>query len=185
MNSNQSHRGNKHTDRQAQRKLIRKSTWIILAGIFIAFLATYFVVKQSPSLKEYYEAKEQTPIKPQISLSAFMKTEGNQYQKLKKPAQNGEEYIFKISSIKSIYVALAKSENNAEPHIVFHSRIPPGENRMFEKAGVKYKYQIKESDKSLRFCVLHAEDRNQLAQRIQLVGSVWSSIPESACLQLR
>lgn len=185
MNNNQQPQNKPTLDQQAQRKLLRKSTWIILAGVSLAFFATYLVVKRAPSLGEYYASLEIADKNPHLALKAFYQIDEHQYQELNHPLKNEEKVIFKISTVNSVYVALSSAINNEAPHVVFHSRIPPGENRMFEKAGVKYQFVADGNHTSVRFCLLYAESLNQLNERIKHLQQFWGAIPEQACLQLR
>jgi len=166
------------------RKLMRQSTLMSLIGIAIVALATVYIVSHSPSIKTHYESGIKPGSDPHLTLAAFSQNKTGLYEEVNSLLEENRQVIFKASTTIPIHVALLKSTNNSSPNVVFDTLIPPGENRLLEKAGDKYIYTINKEDKSLRFCVIYAEKRNQLITQLQNLDKVWAEIPATACLKL-
>ena len=167
-----------------KRKLMRQSTLISLTGIALAAAATIYIVSSSPSIKTHYESAIKPGADPHLTIAAFSKNEQGIYNEATSLLKAGEVVIFKASTTTPIHVALLRSVNNHMPAAVFDVLIPPGKNRLLEKAGDKYIYKIEKQDKNLKFCVIYAESRSQLAKRLVRLDSIWPKIPETACLKL-
>jgi len=181
---NQPHNKDELTSLQ-KRKLMRQSTLISLIGISIAASATIYVVSSSPSIKTHYESAIKPGTDPHLTIAAFSKNNQGKYDEVNSLLNEGEIVIFKASTVNPIHVALLRSVNNHTPSVVFDVLIPPGKNKLLEKAGDKYIYTIDKQDKNLKFCVIYAESRNQLAEQLVKLDSIWPTIPETSCLKLR
>ncbi len=170
---------------QQKRKLMRQSTLLSLIGISFAAVATIYIVSSSPSIKTHYESAIKPGTDPHLTIAAFTKNKLGSFSEVNSLLNEGETVIFKASTVTPIHVALLRSTNNQTPSAVFDVLIPPGENKLLEKAGDKYIYSINQQDKNLKFCVIYAESRNLLAERLVKLDDIWSTIPETACLTLR
>ena len=173
------------TSSSSKRRLMRKSTFISLIGISIAAVATTFVVSQSPSIKTHYKSAITPGTNPHMSVTAFSKNNDGSFSEINSLVDAGTKVFFKVSTVTPIYIALVKTvDHNEEPHAVFNVLIPPGKNRLIEKAGEKYIYTVNGTDNNLTFCVVFGETREQLIAHMKNIKTLMQSIASDACVKL-
>ncbi|MDH5256858.1 MAG: hypothetical protein OEX07_02590 [Gammaproteobacteria bacterium] len=165
-----------------QRKLLRKSTFIIFIGISIFTLLTVLVVKRSPSLKDAMKPAPLLSGNLLNNLSVYKKLNSGEYLPLSEKMGLGDTLGLKVSVLRPTYVGLILSVNQQMPSIVFYGRLPPGENRLLERQGERYLYHVKEGDESLKYCVVSVEDKEGLRKVSAKLLAIWSGIPETSCL---
>ena len=168
-----------------QRKLLRKSTMIIMLGIFIGAALTVLVVKQSPSIKDRYQAAPSTADALLQNLKAFKQTDSKEYIPLASPLSVGDKLALNVSVLRSTFIGLLVSVNQQKPSFEFYTRLPPGESRRIERQGKRYIYTVTDTVKSLKFCVVYAVDKKGLQQANSQLSRIWPSLPDSSCLTLK
>jgi len=168
-----------------QRKLLRKSTLIIFLGVFVFSGLTMLVVKQSPSIKDRYQAAPKTTEALLRDLAVFQKLpESREYVPFVPPLFSGEKLAFTVSVLRPTFIGLLASVNQQKPSFVFYTRLPPGESRRLGRQGERYIYTVTNLVKKLKFCVIYAESRPALQQMNNRLAAIWSKIPDSSCLSL-
>ncbi len=168
-----------------QRKLLRKSTLIIFLGVFIASALTVLVVKQSPSIKDRYQAVQSTSDNLLQDLVAFKKNESREYIPLVGFPEAGEQLSFGVSVLRPTFVGLLVSINQQKPTLEFYTRLPPGEARKLERQGVRYLFAVTGAMKSLKFCVIYAEEKKSLRKLNAQIDLIWPRLSSSSCLTLK
>ena len=172
------------TSSREKRRLIRKSTFISLIGISVAAVATMLIVSQSPSIETHYQSAIKPGTNPHMVVTAYAKNDDGNYGEVNAALHAGAEVIFKVSTVTPIYVALIKTANNLEPRAVFDVLIPPGKNRLIEKAGEKYIYTVTDNDDDLTFCVIYGETREQLIAYMKNLKTALPALSSDACIIL-
>ena len=165
-----------------QRKLLRKSTAIIMLGIIIFSGLTVLVVKQSPSIKDRYKAAPPTTGSLLQDLTVFKQTESREYLPLISPVASGDKLAFTVSVLRPTFVGLLVSVNQQKPTFEFYTRLPPGKSRRIERQGERYIFTVTDSVKSLKFCAVYEADKNALQKVYLHPELVWSSLSGSSCL---
>ena len=168
-----------------QRKLLRKSTVIIMLGISIGAALTVLVVKQSPSIKDRYQAAPSTADALLQNLKAFKQTDSREYIPLVDPLSVGDKLVFNVSVLRPTFIGVLASVNQQKPSFVFYTRLPPGESRRIERQGERYVYTVTDNVKSLKFCVVYAADKKALQLANSRLGLIWPSLPGTSCLTLK
>jgi len=175
----------KELDRIKQRKVMRKSTFIIFLGVFIASLLTILVVKQSPSIKDRYESVSPTAAPLLENLVGFKYEKQGKYLPLPARPVPGDVLVFKVSVLRPTFIGLLVSVNRQKPTFSFYTRLPPGESRLIERQGERFSYKVRDSDKTLKFCVVYAADKADLQRMSERLALVWAATPEASCLALK
>lgn len=174
----------KSPDKIKHRKLMRKSTYIILAGVLILSALTVLIVNQSPSYEDAMKSKQEVITDNLLSnLTAFKKV-GDEYQALTGELMTGDELSFKVSVLRPTFVGLLISINQQKPAFAFYGRLPPGEDRRIERQGYRYIYKVASQGEAIKFCAVYAEDKAVLQKLNAKLMQVWESLPESVCLTL-
>lgn len=167
------------------RKLIRKSTYIILVGILILGSLTVFIVQQAPSYKDAMKAAPEVISGNLLAnLTAFKKTAQNEHKPFSGALVVGDELSFKVSVLRPTFVGLLVSINQQKPVFTFYGRLPPGENHRLGRQGHRYLYTVTDQDKALKFCTVYADDKKALQVMNNQLASLWSNIPATACLSI-
>jgi len=166
------------------RKLMKKSTPIILVGVAIMMGLSIYVVGKNPSLKESLEAERPVERETMLQLSAF------EYKDIQKniitTAKNGSKLVFELASNVPVHVALLVSVNRKIPEILFEdAKIPPGEHKKLEKAGNRFVYKVVTSEGNLKFCLVQANNTAELMSKLLRPKNTWLRIPETQCVQLK
>ncbi|MDH3326254.1 MAG: hypothetical protein OEM38_06000, partial [Gammaproteobacteria bacterium] len=144
-----------------QRKLLRKSTFIIFVGVFLLGSLTVLVVKQSPPMKGAIDVAPAITGNLLSGLSAYKKSD-SEYASLLDKITAGDRLGLTVSVLRPTYMGLLLSINQQKPSFVFYGRLPPGEKRLIERQGERYLYTVLEKDRSLKFCVVYADDKEAL-----------------------
>lgn len=170
-----------------EKRINRRSTIVSLVAIIGFILLSLPILMNVPTPSSALKKADEQRTVPRLSLTAAY------YAGEEKPAKPiadevlpDKPIVFLLTSIRPVYVSLAAVINAGEPQVVFHrARIPPGPNRLVEKAGVPYVFTLTDEVKSARFCIIDASDFELLQQRASHIKREWSSVEEAACLDLR
>ena len=182
--------GKKELDQQQSqakikhRKVMRKSTLVILSGVFILSFLTVLVVKQSPSIKDRYIAPPPTAESLLQNLVAFKVSNTGEFL----PFSNlvaADELVLKVSVLRPTFVGLLISVNQQKPTFAFYTRLPPGESRLIERQGERFSYKVSDTVKNIKFCAVYASDKSELQKMNDHLRLIWVKLPETACLTLK
>lgn len=174
----------KSMDKIEYRRLMRKSTYIILVGVLILSSLTVLIINQSPSYEDAMKSAPDVITENLLSnLSAFKKV-GEEYQSFTGDLAEGDELSFKISVLRPTFMGLLVSVNQRKPVFTFYARLPPGEDRRIERQGYRYIYKATSQNETVKFCAVYAEDKKALQKLNEKLVLVWESLPESVCLSL-
>ena len=170
-----------------QQKRLRQSTLIILISILFMSLLSVYVLRNS--ISPYSRTQSSNGINSKarpVELMALQQMANGQLKEFDNNANAGDTFEFQLASTQSIYVALIGSINGKTPVAYYKgARIPPGPHRHLEKAGVLFTYEVKPSDNSIIFCILHAKSQEALYTRLRSLHALWLSIPSKSCVQLK
>jgi len=171
--------------KQMQRTIMRKSTLISLAGALLFALVAIVLLKdmQMPYVEQH---DEQTIVQDlAVELIAYQRMENGSLQKLNQATKVGDVLAFKLSTNLPIYVTLAASINKQQPTLLFQTtRIPPGRERLLERAFALFTYKIKPDDKSIKFCAIYGQEGQQLQMQLRDLSKIWPSLSASSCVQI-
>ncbi|MDH5229866.1 MAG: hypothetical protein OEY38_07405 [Gammaproteobacteria bacterium] len=151
---------NKADIAQHNRKLNRRSTWVSLVAIVMLSLVTVAIVKNT-----YFSFKQSSRHNDSIiQLKAFHAPQATEAAiPARQTVSPNQDLVFTVSTPWPIHTALLLSIDDQTPQLVFKgAKIPPGENRRFENLVDRYHYVIPMGPKHLRFCLLTADDAEQL-----------------------
>lgn len=168
-----------------QRKLLRKSTLIILFGVAVISGLTILVVKQSPSIKDRYQAAPPVSENLLQNLIALKLNDKREYLPLTESLASGDRIAFKVSVLRPTFVGLLVSVNQQKPRFEFYARLPPGEGRKIERQGVRYIHTVSNAVNSVKFCVVDAIDKKALQKLNTQIRTIWPHISGSSCLTLK
>lgn len=171
-------------ERLKHRKLLRKSTLIILTGIGIATLITVLIVKQSPSIKESFKSVGSATEYLLSDLSIHLQQPSGEFAPYSGKFHEGDNLSLRLSVLRPTFVGVMLSVNKQSPEFVFYGRLPPGKGRLVERQGSRYVYHVALSDKTLKFCAVFAEDEKSLYNKKLNMSKEWELIPPSSCLIL-
>jgi len=170
-------------DAANNRKLIKKSTPIILFGVTIMLGLSYYVVSKNPTMKDVMEAERPVERKTMANLVVFKYKD-----KSRTPitsAKKGTKLAFELSSNVPVHVALLASVNNKIPQLLFQdARIPPGEHKLLEKAGDQFIYETAVNQGVIQFCLVQASNTTELTKKILRPKNIWLRLPQNQCVQL-
>ena len=165
------------------RKLIKKSTPIILFGVTIMLGLSYYVVSKNPTMKDVIEAERPVERKTMVNLSVFKYKDNT--KTVVTSVKNGTKLEFYLSSNVPVHVALLASENNKSPQILFQdARIPPGKHKRLEKAGGRFIYEIVTNQGDIQFCVVQGNNALELTKKLLRPKNIWLRLPQNQCVQL-
>ncbi len=170
-----------------QQKRMRQNTLIILLSILFMSLLSVYVLRNT--LSPYSRIQQPNGLDGKarpVELMILQQLANGQLKKFDNHSRVGDIFEFQLASTQSIYVALIGSVNGKIPVAFFKGvRIPPGPHRHLEKAGVLFTYEVKPSDSSIVFCILHEKSQEALYTRLRSLQILWSSIPSESCVQLK
>ena len=171
-------------DASNSRKLMKKSTPIILVGVAIMIGLSIYVVGNNPTLKETLEAERPVERKTMLQLSVFEYKDKNRAPI--SAVKNGTTLAFDLASNVPVHVALLVSVNNKTPEILFEdAKIPPGEHKKLEKAGNRFIYKVITSEGNIKFCLVQGNSTSELMSKLLRPKNTWLRIPQAQCVQLR
>ncbi len=166
---------------------MRQSTYLTLAAALLFPLVAIVILKDSPppdTEQRVATAAFQGPA--MVEVIAFKRMEDGSLQRYISPAKTGDVVAFKVSSNRPIYLTLAASVNDQAPITIFDgARMPPGKERLLEKANFLLKFTIRPHHDSLKFCAVHDHDIEALQRRIGTLAKTWSSLPPSSCVEFK
>jgi len=167
---------------------MRKSTVVILLGVLIMGGLTYFIVQQSPDIREALLKEKNRSENQSISVTLDVL----QYEKHKTPIKitkgmvQAGELAFSVDITHPLHIAIVASEKSNTPKILFSdARIPPGMNRKVEKADTLFLYDAKRENSPFRFCVIWGNDNAELWKKLAKLERHWHTAPESECALMR
>jgi len=166
------------------RKLMKKSTMIILVGIVIMGTLSIYVVQKSPSFEEVITAERLVEREKQVSMSLLEMTTTDQWQSVSGTTVGSNRLSFNISSNLPLRVALMASINGAAPVILFkETRMPPGASRLIKWRGERFVYELEQLRANIKFCMLYADDSETLHEMLQGMSvRKWQALPSSQCV---
>jgi len=174
----------KSPDKIKHRKLMRKSTYIILAGVLILGSLTVLIVAQAPSYEDAMKSAPKIISENLLSNLTVFRKKDHDYLPFKGVLAIGDELSFNVSVLRPTFVGLLVSVNQGKPAFAFYGRLPPGENHRLERQGNRYLYKIANLDDKVRICVVSAKDKQALQKLNHKIMKLWSNIPPSACVSI-
>ncbi|MDH5302308.1 MAG: hypothetical protein OEW58_13210, partial [Gammaproteobacteria bacterium] len=123
---------------------------------------------------------------PPLTLMAFQESADGLTKPLDHLLVGGETTIFKMASVKPVVVALAVSEDQQAPTVVFKdARIPPGPERLVAKFAGPFQYTATPEPHDVRVCLLAGADQQELDNQVAHLAEIWATLPAHRCVQLR
>jgi len=167
------------------RRIMRKSTILTLSIMLGLVAISVAIINTSVSpLSRFASVNKQRGVVP-IQLHAFLKHVDGKLLELQSKAKLGDLIAFKLSTTRPVHTGLAVSINKQKPYIVFKgARIPPGPNRLLEKEDYFFSYEVKPSDKDVKFCLITSDDHERLYDKLRRLQSIWTKIDDAACVQV-
>jgi len=164
------------------RRLMRKSTNIIILMVLLLAAITVFVVKQSPPYEPRLKSVPLIEDDLLADLTLYKKIDTDRYEVYKDKLLVGDEYSFRVSVLRSTHVAVLLSRNNESPSLVFYTLLPPGKDRLVGKQGLRYRFKVTDSVQAVKFCVAYAEDLDAIREMNKKLDHVWQSLSDSVCV---
>jgi len=175
-----------HAAFNRERRINRRSTLVSFFAIVGFLLVSLPFLMNSPTpLTAMKNADKQRTV-PRLSLTAhYYQGEGVALDAFSGEIQS-KPLAFTVASVRPLHISIAASINGTDPVVLFHRvRIPPGPQRLIEKAGIPFLYELEESVRSARFCVLDGSDSEKLQQAVNNLKTNWLTMDEALCVQLR
>ncbi len=153
--------------RRQNRKIIRSSTWVSLAGVGLFLISGALIYKLMPSPFEQQLEAINSHTEPNLSITMVQRDASGQWKRLDHIPASGEQISFRVTTNQPLHVSLLNEPNHSRPRTLFdHIRIPPGENRIINFNNADYHYTVKAHDKHVLFCLVTAADAATLTTKL-------------------
>lgn len=163
MDNQESKRNNKGESKE--RAIMRKSSMLSFVAIALFLGISYIMLKDIPAPHQAQLAALDIKRATLISLDLFQDKEAK--TALDHVPAAGEVLSFRVSVNKPVHAALLASTNLEHPLVLLeYERIPPGQNLVLKGGNTQYTYQVAQKTEHMTFCLLYADDRHQLLQKI-------------------
>ncbi len=171
--------------KQSARQIMRKSTILTLSLMVLLIGISVVIINSSVSpFARFASVNKQKGVIP-VKLGAFLKSSDGKLIELQRKAQLGDLISFKVSTTRPIYTGLAIAINHQKPQIAFKdARIPPGRDRLLEKEDHLYTYELKSTDRDIKFCIITSGSFERLYALLRKVQDFWDRIDDHACVQV-
>ncbi len=148
-----------------EREIMRKSSLLSFVAIALFLGISYIMLKDIPAPHQAQLSSLDVKRTALIRLDLFQDKEAK--IALDHAPVAGEVLSFRISANKPVHAALLASSNREHPQVLLEDeRIPPGRNLILKGGNTPYTYQVAQKTEHMTFCLLYADDRAQLLQKI-------------------
>lgn len=168
------------------RKIMWKSTLIILIGVAIMSVLTVYIINKSPTMKETLDAERPVERETIVHLFAFESDDNGSKHVISETVAQGRALTFTLSTNVPIHVTLLSMMNEQRPDVLFSdARIPPGEGRQLSKGLDQFIYKIPKMSKgqvTIKFCLVQGSSPDALSKKLRRLLQTWKAIPATQCL---
>ncbi len=171
--------------RRQNRKIIRSSTWVSLAGVALFLISGVLIYKLMPSPFEQQLEAISSHTEPNLSMTMVQRDASGEWKPLDHIPDSGEQINFRVTTNQPLHVSLLNKPSHSHPRTLFdHIRIPPGENKIINFNNADYHYTVKAHDKHVLFCLVAAADSATLTTKLVALQKEkhLDGIPDEHCV---
>lgn len=164
---------------QRARKINRMSTLLVLLTIAVLATATWYIVKFNASPVK--NLQEQSRMHHALELEAQAITvDGQPASRIK----TGDILRIRVDTTQPVYAAVMAQAGTEAPLVLFRGvRIPPGQNRVLEKADRLFEYPVEGIEGQLTLCLVYGLSEAVLMQVMRQYVAQPDHVENKSCFR--